>query len=65
MDKEEDVTAKMIAGVRVRFIPETHYQKDGGGGSGRRAVRGLTDTLIEWEEWKGVEKKPAKPKPKP
>lgn len=63
VDKEEEVSAKMIAGVRVRFIPETHYQKDGGGGSGRRAVRGLTDTLIEWEEWKGVEKKPAKPKP--
>ena len=47
---EKEVAAKMIAGVRVRFIPETHYHKDGGGGTGRRAVRGLTDTFIEWEE---------------
>ena len=37
---EKEVSAKMIAGVRVRFIPETHYHKDGGGGTGRRAVRG-------------------------
>lgn len=60
---EKEVSAKMIAGVRVRFIPETHYHKDGGGGTGRRAVRGLTDTFIEWEEWKGEEKKPKTPKP--
>ena len=52
---EKEVTANQITGVRVRFIPETRFQ--GGGtratGGGRRAVRGLTDVDIEWEEWKG------------
>lgn len=52
---EEEVTAALINGVRVRFIPETRYR--GGGtraaGGGRRAVRGLSDMDIEWEEWKG------------
>lgn len=52
---EKEVTAALINGVRVRFIPETRYR--GGGksatGNGRRAVRGLTDVDIEWEEWKG------------
>ncbi len=52
---EKEVTATLINGVRVRFIPETRFQ--GGGtratGGGRRAVRGLTDVDIEWEEWKG------------
>ena len=52
---EKEVTAALINGVRVRFIPETRFQ--GGGtratGGGRRAVRGLTDVDIEWEEWKG------------
>ena len=52
---EKEVTAALINGVRVRFIPETHFR--GGGtratGGGRRAVRGLSDVDIEWEEWKG------------
>ncbi|EEX19629.1 HU family DNA-binding protein [Prevotella veroralis] len=52
---EKEVTAAQINGVRVRFIPETRFR--GGGtrtaGSGRRAVRGLSDVDIEWEEWKG------------
>lgn len=52
---EKEVTVNQITGVRVRFIPETRFQ--GGGtratGGGRRAVRGLTDVDIEWEEWKG------------
>lgn len=52
---EKEVTAALINGVRVRFIPETRYR--GGGtraaGGGRRAVRGLSDMDIEWEEWKG------------
>ncbi len=52
---EKEVTAALINGVRVRFIPETRFR--GGGtrasGSGRHAVRGLSDVDIEWEEWKG------------
>ena len=53
---EKEVTAALINGVRVRFIPETRFRGGGsltGGGSGRRAVRGLSDVDIEWEEWKG------------
>ena len=52
---EKEVTAALINGVRVRFIPETCFR--GGGtratGGGRRSVRGLSDVDIEWEEWKG------------
>ena len=52
---EKEVTAALINGVRVRFIPETYFR--GGGtratGGGRRSVRGLSDVDIEWEEWKG------------
>ena len=60
--KEEDVSAKQINGVRVRFIPETSYKQNGSTPAGRRATRNPTDVSIEWEEWKGVKKKP-KPKP--
>lgn len=60
--KEEDVSAKQINGVRVRFIPETSYKQNGSTPAGRRATRNLTDVSIEWEEWKGMKKKP-KPKP--
>ena len=52
---EKEVTAALINGVRVRFIPETRFRGGGsltGGGSSRRAVRGLSDVDIEWEEWK-------------
>ena len=56
--KEEDVSAKQINGVRVRFIPETSYKQNGSTPAGRRATRNLTDVSIEWEEWKGVKKKP-------
>ena len=55
VDTEKEVTAALINGVRVRFIPETRFR--GGGtramGGDRRAVRSLTDVDIEWEEWKG------------
>ena len=40
--------------MRVRFIPETRYR---GAGKGRVSTRGLSDVDIEWEEWKGEEKK--------
>ena len=56
--KEEDVSAKQINGVRVRFIPETSYKQNGSTPAGRRATRNLPDVSIEWEEWKGVKKKP-------
>nr|WP_315347478.1 HU family DNA-binding protein [Hoylesella enoeca] len=61
--KEEDVSAKQINGIRVRFIPETNYKQNGSTPAGRRATRSLTDVSIEWEEWKGKEKKPKTPKP--
>ena len=52
---EKEVTAALINGVRVRFIPETRFRSGGtrATGGGRRAVRGLSDVDIEWEEWKG------------
>ena len=56
-EKAEDVTANMITGVRVRFIPETRYR---GHGKGRMATRGLADADISWEEWKGEDKKKKK-----
>lgn len=55
VDTGKEVTAVLINGVHVRFIPETRFR--GGGsrtmGGGRRAVLSLTDVDIEWEEWKG------------
>ena len=59
VDAAEKVSANQIVGVRVRFNPETHYER---GGGSRVATRGLTDTPIEWEEWKGEEKKKKKKK---
>ena len=51
---EKEVTAKLINGVRVRFIPETRFR---GSGKGRVSMRSLSDVDIDWEEWKGVTKK--------
>ena len=49
VEKAEDVTANLINGVKVKFIPETTYKRGGGGSAkGRRAVRALTDVDIEW-----------------
>lgn len=58
---EKEVTAKLINGVRVRFIPETRFR---GSGKGRVSMRSLSDVDIEWEEWKGEEKgiEPKKPR---
>ena len=36
--KEEDVSAKQINGVRVRFIPETSYKQNGSTQIGRAAA---------------------------
>ena len=51
VDSPDKVNANMINGVRVRFIPETTFRRSSGGtqsGSGRHAVRPLTDCEIEW-----------------
>ena len=57
---EKEVTAKLINGVRGRFIPETRFR---GSGKGRVSMRSLSDVDIDWEEWKGEEKgvEPKKP----
>ena len=57
VDTEKEVTAKLINGVRVRFILETRYR---GSGKGKVATRSMSDVFIEWEEWKG-EQKPKAP----
>ena len=48
VQKPEEVTANLINGVRVHFVPETTYKRGGGTRSGRRAVRALTDVDIDW-----------------
>lgn len=58
---EKEVTAKLINGVRVRFIPETRFR---GSGKGRVSTRSLSDVDIDWEEWKGEEKEEKKEKGK-
>ena len=45
VDSPELVNANLINGVKVRFIPETKYRRQGGS---RRAVRALTDVDIQW-----------------
>ena len=61
VDTEKEVTANLIKGVRVRFLPETRYR---GAGKGRVSTRGLSDVDIDWEEWKGEEKGEKKEKGK-
>ena len=61
VDTEKEVTANLIKGVRVRFLPETRYR---GAGKGRVSTRGLSDVDIDWEEWKGEEKEEKKEKGK-
>ena len=47
--KAEGVSANLINGVKVRFIPETTYKRGGGSSmKGRKATRALTDVDIEW-----------------
>ena len=45
--KPEEVTAKQIKNVRVRFIPETSRTQ-----SNKVATRSLVSDNIYWEEWK-------------
>ena len=45
-DTPEEVSARQIKGIRVRFTPETGYRI--GGATGRVATRALTDVRINW-----------------
>ena len=47
ISKPEEVTAKQIKNVRVRFIPETSRTQ-----SNKVATRSLVSDSIYWEEWK-------------
>ena len=50
--KPEEVTAKQIKGVRVRFIPETSRTQNN-----KIATRSLVSETIYWEEWKDEKEK--------
>ena len=50
--KPEEVTAKQIKGVRVRFIPETSRTQNN-----KIATRSLVSEAIYWEEWKEEKEK--------
>ena len=50
--KPEEVTAKQIKGIRVRFIPETSRTQ-----SNKVATRSLVSETIYWEEWKDEKEK--------
>lgn len=54
VDTREKVSAAQINGIRVRFIPETHFRRGVSGGSAgkRLATRALTDMNVDWEEWR-------------
>lgn len=51
VDTPEEVTSKLITGVRVRFIPEATRL----GQNGSPMTRTLVASGIEWEEWGGKE----------
>ena len=57
--KPEEVTAKQIKNVRVRFIPETSRMQ-----SNKVATRSLVSDNIYWEEWKEKESLTPAPEPK-
>ena len=50
--KAEEVTAKQIKGVRVRFIPEASRTQNN-----KVATRSLVSETIYWEEWKDENEK--------
>ena len=54
VDTPEEVSAKQITGVRVRFIPET-----GRNSNNQVVTRSLVSENIFWEEWGGDDKKPS------
>ena len=57
--KPEEVTAKQIKGIRVRFIPETSRTQNN-----KVATRSLVSETIYWEEWKDEKEKKEKEKEK-
>ena len=57
--KPEEVTAKQIKNVRVRFIPETSRTQNN-----KVATRSLVSDNIHWEEWKEKESLTPAPEPK-
>ena len=46
VETPEEVSARQIKGIRVRFRPETTYRI--GGSTGRVATRALTDVKVDW-----------------
>ena len=63
VDKPEDVSVKLIKGVKVVFRPEVSYSRTGSDG-GRKATRALTDVRLDWFDIDSLEKEasaPAKP----
>ena len=50
--KPEEVTAKQIKNVRVRFIPESSRTQNN-----KVATRSLVSNSIYWEEWKEEKEK--------
>ena len=46
VDTPEEVNARQIKSIRVRFLPETNYRI--GGSTGRIATRALTDVKVNW-----------------
>ena len=46
VETPEEVSARQIKNIRVRFRPETTYRI--GGSTGRVATRALTDVKVEW-----------------
>ena len=57
--KPEEVTAKQIKGVPVRFIPESSRTQNN-----KVATRSLVADTIYWEEWKDEKEKKEKEKEK-
>ena len=57
--KPEEVSAKQIKGVRVRFIPESSRTQNN-----KVATRSLVSETIYWEEWKDEKEKKEKEKEK-
>ena len=55
--KPEEVTAKQIKGVRVRFIPESSRTQNN-----KVATRSLVSETIYWKEWKDEKEKKEKEK---
>lgn len=52
----EEVTASLIRGIKVRFIPETKFATDGRGArKGRQGRRVLTDVDVDWVDVSDIE----------